>query len=176
MSMKKRQWYLAGPEAAQIVRDHEAAKLIAYDTMLTVTGLAQLKPDEYGSIVLTNGRFYGYQRTETQKLLPGFRMSQKREDYSRIAVLNLRTSVGKSIGAQLAKIKMPENEDLTKALCGDWWCFIGMDVGSVSTFRAYTFHVERVGEKIFIGGVAGGLAPAGCTIVDGPLKAIGETP
>lgn len=158
----KDQWYLAGPEATQIVLDHEAQVQAVSEAILTATGL---KNTPHGEIVIGfGGRFHGYRPTTT-RLLPGFRMSRTAGD-SGIAVLALRTTTGKLIRDQLAKVPtMPEPEDLTKALCGEPWCALQV---SGRNMQAATFGVERVGGRLYIVGIAGGFAPRGCTAVADP--------
>lgn len=51
--------------------------------------------------------------------------------------------------------------------CGEPWCVLIQRPGS-GVAHAAPFGVERVGGRLYIVGVAGGLAPKGCTVVDDP--------
>lgn len=162
------QWFRAGAEAERIVREHEARFHEVAEKVLDATGLRDVK---HGEILLYGSKFHGYRPITGEPMPAGFRMSRTRGENG-YAVLALRTEAGVRINAAVRALLYPSAEDLTKALCGEPWCFVKAWSNPTSaSLHSYTFSSERHSELgLLILGVVGGRAPVGCTaIVDADL-------
>lgn len=154
--------YLAGPEARQIVADHDERHRAAVEEAMRVVGILDASAGGEITWVTLGSRFYGYKPSERLPLVPGFRLDAAEG----IAVPNKRTEEGRRAAAALGSIRIPTAEDLTKALCGEPWCAAaGRPDGRMS---AWVFLVERVDEHVIIVGRVGGHAPRGCVPLPEP--------
>lgn len=171
-AFKGRSYWLAGAEARQIVLDHERVFRETTEKLLAALGVA----DDHGELLLENHVFRGYRlpykvdgtgRDGADKPLPpGFVQGHGSYPFSAgWVVIGQRTAEGKRLAAIAKAHRLPSPEDLTKALCGEPWCYIQPGPGLL--VRGCTYAVIHCDPNIVLQAPEGAKKPVGCELLTG---------